>query len=145
MRDDYEPTVLYISARRPSPSKLSSGVIQGLLSGYDSSSRFPFPPPSTRHLGMAAIIPHDPMRAYRAARDAARTPIRDKYNFIGFISSGTYGRVYKAVARESTDGQLFAIKKFKPDKEGELSYTGISQSACREIAVRASFTVHATY
>jgi cyclin-dependent kinase 8/11 len=31
---------------------------------------------------------------------------------------------------------VYAIKKFKPDKEGEVvTYTGISQSACREIAV----------
>lgn len=41
--------------------------------------------------------------------------------------------------RESTDaegGELVAIKKFKPDKEGEaVTYTGISQSACREIMV----------
>lgn len=33
-------------------------------------------------------------------------------------------------------GDLYAIKKFKPDKEGEVvTYTGISQSALREIAV----------
>lgn len=37
------------------------------------------------------------------------------------------------------DGELVAIKKFKPDKEGEaVTYTGISQSACREIMVRRS-------
>jgi cyclin-dependent kinase 8/11 len=34
------------------------------------------------------------------------------------------------------EGKLVAIKKFKPDKEGEaVTYTGISQSACREIMV----------
>ncbi|KAK4700677.1 cyclin-dependent kinase 8/11, partial [Phenoliferia sp. Uapishka_3] len=34
------------------------------------------------------------------------------------------------------DGELVAIKKFKPDKEGEaVTYTGISQSACREIMI----------
>lgn len=34
------------------------------------------------------------------------------------------------------EGELVAIKKFKPDKEGEaVTYTGISQSACREIMV----------
>lgn len=32
--------------------------------------------------------------------------------------------------------KLYAIKKFKADKEGEvLHYTGVSQSACREMAV----------
>lgn len=35
------------------------------------------------------------------------------------------------------DGTIHAIKKFKPDKEGDVvTYTGISQSAIREIAVR---------
>lgn len=72
---------------------------------------------------------------------------------MGFISSGTYGRVYKARLKPPTatfdptrptrpgdlqgrEGELYAIKKFKPDKEGEVvTYTGISQSAIREIAV----------
>ena len=37
----------------------------------------------------------------------------------------------------SRDGREFAIKKFKPDKEGEAvaQYSGISQSAVREMAV----------
>lgn len=75
------------------------------------------------------------MRTYRARRDEARQAVREKYDILGFISSGTYGRVYKAQTRE-TDGGIYAIKKFKPDKEGEvITYTGISQSACREIAV----------
>lgn len=35
------------------------------------------------------------------------------------------------------DHREFAIKKFKPDREGDTHhYVGISQSACREIAVR---------
>jgi cyclin-dependent kinase 8/11 len=37
----------------------------------------------------------------------------DRYKVIGFISSGTYGRVYKAVGRHGQSGE-FAIKKFKP-------------------------------
>ena len=75
------------------------------------------------------------MRAYRANRDAARRTVNSKYNILGFISSGTYGRVYKATSREE-EGKLLAIKKFKPDKEGDVvTYTGISQSAIREIAV----------
>lgn len=39
---------------------------------------------------------------------------------------------------DSRDGREFAIKKFKPDKEGEAvaQYSGISQSAVREMAVR---------
>ncbi|KAL8877798.1 MAG: hypothetical protein Q9198_004256 [Flavoplaca austrocitrina] len=61
--------------------------------------------------------------------------VRDRYRIVGFISSGTYGRVYKAVGWNGLTGD-FAIKKFKPDKEGEvIQYTGISQSACREMAL----------
>ncbi|ETW76313.1 hypothetical protein HETIRDRAFT_125637 [Heterobasidion irregulare TC 32-1] len=78
---------------------------------------------------------HDPMRAYRARRDAAHRTVVSKYDILGFISSGTYGRVYKAKSRDD-DGKLHAIKKFKPDKEGDVvAYTGISQSAIREIAL----------
>ncbi|GAB7347504.1 hypothetical protein MBLNU459_g4407t2 [Dothideomycetes sp. NU459] len=73
--------------------------------------------------------------------------ISDHYDVVGFISSGTYGRVYKAKSKSPRTGQpvlnqntgrpieAFAIKKFKPDKEGELQYTGISQSAIREMAL----------
>jgi len=82
------------------------------------------------------IIQHDPMRVYRARRDRQHVPVTAKYGILGFISSGTYGRVYKAHSLEDTS-ELFAIKKFKPDKEGDVvTYTGISQSAIREIAVR---------
>ena len=82
------------------------------------------------------VLVSDPMRVYRAKRDAARQRVTDKYSILGFISSGTYGRVYKAQSKAS-DGRIHAIKKFKPDKEGDVvTYTGISQSAIREIAVR---------
>lgn len=37
------------------------------------------------------------------------------------------------------EGDVFAIKKFKPDKEGDVqTYAGISQSGIREIMVRSS-------
>lgn len=35
----------------------------------------------------------------------------DRYKVVGFISSGTYGRVYKAVGHNEMAGE-FAIKKF---------------------------------
>lgn len=80
-------------------------------------------------------LQHDPMRMYRAKRDSARRTVSSKYHILGFISSGTYGRVYKAQSNDD-DGKIHAIKKFKPDKEGDvITYTGISQSAIREIAV----------
>ncbi len=82
------------------------------------------------------------MSLWRAKKDARRATVQSKYSIQGFISSGTYGRVYKARERGSGDTnsgvepKMYAIKKFKPEKEGEvLTYTGISQSAIREIAV----------
>lgn len=85
---------------------------------------------------------NDSMRLYRTKRDKLHVSVKDKYNFLGFISSGTYGRVYKVQSKESTpDSNVFyAVKKFKPDKEGEASYTGLSQSAIREIAVSSRYS-----
>ncbi|UKZ74913.1 cyclin-dependent protein kinase [Trichoderma virens FT-333] len=101
-------------------------------------------------------------RLYTDGRDQSagyqpKARVTERYRIIGFISSGTYGRVYKAVSRTgngegiavvrtssgltptSGSGQApieVAIKKFKPDKEGEqVSYTGISQSAIREMSL----------
>ncbi|ORZ10544.1 kinase-like domain-containing protein [Absidia repens] len=76
------------------------------------------------------------MVEYKLKRDACRPKVLDKYDIIGFISSGTYGRVYKAKSRNPDDPKEYAIKKFKPDREGDTHhYVGISQSACREIAL----------
>jgi cyclin-dependent kinase 8/11 len=80
-------------------------------------------------------VQHDVMRVYRAKRDETHSSVNSKYAILGFISSGTYGRVYKAQSKDE-DAKLHAIKKFKPDKDGDIAtYTGISQSAIREIAV----------
>ena len=78
----------------------------------------------------------------------SKVKVRENYQIVGFISSGTYGRVYKAVGKNkpgdvtspnstsSAAREVFAIKKFKPDKEGEtIQYTGLSQSAIREISL----------
>ncbi|KAF5322317.1 hypothetical protein D9619_000145 [Psilocybe cf. subviscida] len=81
-----------------------------------------------------SMLQHDPMRLYRQKRDEAHRSVASKYNILGFISSGTYGRVYKAQSLDDGEGAIHAIKKFKPDKEGDVvTYTGISQSAVREI------------
>ena len=42
----------------------------------------------------------------------SKVRIQEKYRVVGFISSGTYGRVYKAVGRDGRAGD-FAIKKYK--------------------------------
>ena len=81
------------------------------------------------------MFARDSMQLYRSKKDSRRRSVLSKYSILGFISSGTYGRVYKAQSRDE-EKNLYAIKKFKPDKEGEvITYTGISQSAIREIAV----------
>lgn len=82
----------------------------------------------------------DIMRAYRARRDAQRRPVLSRYRVLGFLNSGTYGRVYKAQERlppasAAREPRVYAIKKFKSDREGSTSLSGISQSAIREIAL----------
>jgi cyclin-dependent kinase 8/11 len=37
--------------------------------------------------------------------------IQDKYQILGFISSGTYGMVYKAKGKEPNTG-IYAIKRY---------------------------------
>lgn len=81
------------------------------------------------------------MRIFRVKPDAAHRTVASQYNILGFISSETYGRVYKAKSVES-ERIMHAIKKFKPDKEGDVvTYTGISLSAIREIAVSLCFAL----
>lgn len=93
----------------------------------------PTPPFSSRPALMAGSSVFT-LAPYRKRRDAVRRTVLQKYDILGYIASGTYGRVYKA--RGHGTGRLFAIKKFKADKEGEVVYyTGISQSASREMAL----------
>lgn len=75
---------------------------------------------------------------YKQRKDSERVPVIQRYDIIGYIASGTYGRVYKARPRDpARSSELFAIKKFKGDsRDGDaMHYTGISQSACREMAL----------
>ena len=44
---------------------------------------------------------------------ANKVRVHDRYKVVGFISSGTYGRVYKAVGVNGQTGD-FAIKKYYP-------------------------------
>lgn len=46
----------------------------------------------------------------RPAGYTSKVRVRDRYHIVGFISSGTYGRVYKAVRKNGEKGE-FAIKK----------------------------------
>lgn len=80
----------------------------------------------------------NPFSAYVARKAKTKRRVLDKYEIIGYIAAGTYGRVYKAKSKDPGDTSQYAIKKFKADKEGEMvHYAGISQSACREVALCA--------
>ncbi|ODV94221.1 hypothetical protein PACTADRAFT_45117 [Pachysolen tannophilus NRRL Y-2460] len=77
---------------------------------------------------------------YKTRRDSTRISVTQKYDILGYIAAGTYGKVYKAKTKNKSPTQqqhLFAIKKFKSDsKDNEvIHYTGISQSAIREISL----------
>jgi cyclin-dependent kinase 8/11 len=49
-----------------------------------------------------------------------RKRIYDRYKIIGFISSGTYGRVYKAQGKNGQIGE-FAIKKYRYDRKPAMN------------------------
>lgn len=77
------------------------------------------------------------MERYIQRKDKAHVRVLDKYLIQGFISSGTYGKVYKACSKTNLqDTKEYAIKKFKAEREGEsATYSGLSQSACREMSL----------
>lgn len=80
------------------------------------------------------------MERYIKRKDKAHIKVLDKYMIQGFISSGTYGKVYKACSKKIEDTREFAIKKFKAEREGEsATYSGLSQSACREMSLCREF------
>lgn len=81
---------------------------------------------------------NETLNEFKRSKEKARIPLERKYQTLGFISSGTYGNVFKAkkCGQESSKEMLYAIKKFKPEKEGDAALSsGISQSACREIGL----------
>ena len=121
----------------PGPPRLSAGELARLWPFYTHST-----------CGMLTRVHAEGLD--RPPGFVPRNRVMERYRIVGFISSGTYGRVYKAVGRpnviavrsavgpvsSSGGGAEVAIKKFKPDKEGEqISYTGISQSAIREMSL----------
>ena len=55
------------------------------------------------------LEPSDPKKVPSAGY-TSKVRVLDRYKVVGFISSGTYGRVYKAVGYNGQSGE-FAIKK----------------------------------
>ena len=60
-----------------------------------------------------------------SSNDGYRSKVRvlDRYKVVGFISSGTYGRVYKAVGVNGQSGE-FAIKKYSTYNHTFLAGSG---------------------
>lgn len=78
------------------------------------------------------------IRPYRERKDQSRVSVTERYEILGYIAAGTYGKVFKAKGKLGTfKNHLYAIKKFKTDsKDNEVAhYTGISQSAIREMSL----------
>lgn len=58
-----------------------------------------------------------------------RTKVEDLFDYEGCkVGRGTYGHVYKGRRKDGTDTRDYALK--------QIEGTGLSMSACREIAVR---------
>lgn len=80
---------------------------------------FIIPPWPPNHSDPPAMITNQSYRSTESAEAKARPPhgytskvrVHDRYKVVGFISSGTYGRVYKAVGVNGQTGE-FAIKKY---------------------------------
>lgn len=66
---------------------------------------------------------------FKIKTQTERTKVEDLFKFEGCkVGRGTYGHVYKAHRKEGTDTKDYALK--------QIEGTGLSMSACREIAVR---------
>ncbi|XP_078493337.1 cyclin-dependent kinase 19-like isoform X2 [Ciona intestinalis] len=60
--------------------------------------------------------------------DSKRKKVEDLYEYKGCkVGRGTYGHVYKAISKDPNDKKEYALK--------QIEGTGISMSACREIAL----------
>lgn len=65
---------------------------------------------------------------FKMRTQAERTKVEDLFEFEGCkVGRGTYGHVYKAHRKEGNDTKDYALK--------QIEGTGLSMSACREIAV----------
>ena len=61
-----------------------------------------------------------------------RAKVEDLFEYEGCkVGRGTYGHVYKAHRKEAGDNKDYALK--------QIEGTGLSMSACREIAVSLTF------
>lgn len=70
--------------------------------------------------------------------------VNERYKIVGFISSGTYGRVYKAEGRNGRTGE-FAIKKCVQEqpnsKSSKLIESGSNRTKKANSSIRASLSL----
>lgn len=72
---------------------------------------------------------------FKMRTQVERTKVEDLFEFEGCkVGRGTYGHVYKAHRKEESDKKDYALK--------QIEGTGLSMSACREIAVRITHFEH---
>lgn len=79
---------------------------------------------------------HIPVMDYefKLKTNQERAKVEDLFEYEGCkVGRGTYGHVYKAKRKDGSDTKEYALK--------QIEGTGISMSACREIAVCLSFKV----
>lgn len=66
---------------------------------------------------------------FKRSLASKRRKVEDLYDYEGCkVGRGTYGHVYKAISKNPNEKKEYALK--------QIEGTGISMSACREIAVR---------
>ena len=69
---------------------------------------------------------------FRLQTQAQRVKVDDVFEFEGCkVGRGTYGHVYKARRKDGSETKDYALK--------QIEGTGLSMSACREIAVSHPF------
>lgn len=67
---------------------------------------------------------------FKVKTQTERTKVEDLFDYEGCkVGRGTYGHVYKARRKDPTDTKDYALK--------QIEGTGLSMSACREIAVNS--------
>ena len=99
---------------------------------HDLAESVPSSPSFVSPLRAEYTLSSSPFFSSLESPDAKRAPLNngykskvrvdDRYKVVGFISSGTYGRVYKAIGHNGQSGE-FAIKKF-----GSCLFTEEAQS-----------------
>lgn len=91
-------------------------ALHGSASAMSDFFHLPPWPPQVLSMGSSLMRPRtEPFEHHAKSSSGYRSKVGvlDRYKVVGFISSGTYGRVYKAIGVNGQSGE-FAIKKYDP-------------------------------